>query len=283
MSAGQRGRALGIAPAFAWYVLLLLVPLAYIVLVSFCTPQSGWGFSLSFTLQNYQRLFEPAYLQVFGQSFVVATLATALTLLIGYPFAYFLTRIDHRWRLLALVAVELPFFVSSVIRIYGWEILLQSRGVINAALLAIGATREPLQLLYTDGAVLMGTIYTLLPLMVLPLYNSIEKIDGSLLEASRDLGASAWQAFLDVTVRNSTPGIVSGCLMVFVPSVGLFYVSDMLGGSQTVLLGNLVKSQFVESHDWPFGAALAVVMTVATIGLVALGKRLSKSDQIEVI
>lgn len=274
---------LGVVPAYLWFILLLIVPLLYILIVSFCTPLDGWGFSLTFTLQNYQRLADPMYVGIFGRSFIVATYTTLLTLLIGYPFAYFLSRVDRRWRLLALIAVELPFFVSSIIRIYGWNILLQTKGVINSLLLSLGIIHQPLTLLYTDGAVVVGTVYTLLPLMILPLYNSIEKIDPNYVAAARDLGASAWQAFLSVTVRNSVPGIISGCLMVFVPSIGLFYVSDMLGGSNSVLLGNLIKSQFVESHNWPFGAALAVVMCAVTLVLLALGRRLAGSDEIEVI
>lgn len=274
---------LGVVPAYLWFVLLLLVPLAYIVIISFCTPLAGWGFSFDFSLANYQRLADSLYAGIFAQSFVVAAYTTLLTLAIGYPFAYFLSRVSRRWRMLLLIAVELPFFVSSVIRIYGWNILLQSKGVINTFLLAIGVIDEPLSMLYTNGAVVVGTVYTLLPLMILPLYNSIEKIDPNYVAAARDLGANARQAFLTVTVRGSVPGIVSGCLMVFVPSIGLFYISDMLGGSNAVLLGNLIKSQFTESHNWPFGSALAVVMCVVTLALIALGRRVSKTDEIGVI
>lgn len=274
---------LGVIPAYLWFILLLIVPLAYILVVSFCTTQSGWGFSFTFTLDNYERLATPQYLRIFGESFLTAAYTTILTLGIGYPFAYFLSRVDRRWRMLLLIAVELPFFVSSVIRIYGWNILLQNKGVINSLLLALGVIKEPLSLLYTNGAVVVGTVYTLLPLMILPLYNSIEKIDPNYVAAARDLGADARQAFFTVTVRGSLPGIISGCLMVFVPSIGLFYISDMLGGSNAVLLGNLIKTQFTESHNWPFGSALAVVMCVVTLALIALGRRVSKSDEIGVI
>jgi spermidine/putrescine transport system permease protein len=270
-------------PAYAWFFILLLLPLVYIVVVSFCTVESSWGYSFTFTLDNYKRLFDASYAYIFGQSFLIAAISTVGILVIAYPFAYFLTKINQRWRLLALLAVVMPFIVSSVIRIYGWDILLQSKGIINTLLISLGIIDEPIQLLYTNGAVVLGTIYTLLPIMVLPLYNSLERIDPFLVQAARDLGASPAQAFLRVTLRESVPGIVSGCLLVFVPSIGLFYVSDMLGGSNTMLLGNLIKNQFIEMHNWPFGAALAVVMAVVTLLCIALAKRASGTDSIEVM
>lgn len=276
-------RAVGIVPSYAWFIFLLVAPLLFIVVVSFCTVQDTWGYSFAFTVENYLRMLDASYLQVFGQSFLVALVSTVGILLIAYPFAYLLTRISAKWKLLAMLLVIMPFIVSSVIRIYGWDILLQSKGVINTLLMALGVIDEPVQLLYTNGAVVLGTIYTLLPIMVLPLYNSIERIDPALLQAARDLGASPLQAFRDVTLRESLPGIVSGCLLVFVPSIGLFYVSDMLGGSNTMLLGNLVKNQFIEMHNWPFGAALAVVMALLTLACILVSKKLSGTDKIEVL
>ena len=275
-------RVAGVFPSYAWFVVLLVAPLVFIVVVSFCTVQDTWGYSFAFTAENYSRLLDDSYAQIFAQSFLVALVSTAGILAIGYPFAYFLTRIGDKWKLLAVILTILPFIVSSVIRIYGWEILLQSKGVINTLLINLHLIGEPVQLLYTNGAVVLGTVYTLLPVMVLPLYNSIERIDPALLQAARDLGASSFQAFRDVTLRESLPGIVSGCLLVFVPSIGLFYVSDMMGGSNTMLLGNLVKNQFVEMHNWPFGAALAVVMAVLTLACVLASKKLSGADRIEV-
>lgn len=273
----------GIFPSYSWFLVLLVAPLLFIVAVSFCTVQDTWGYSFAFTTENYLRLLDDSYAQIFGQSFLVALVSTVGILVIAYPFAYFLTRMSGQWKLLAVILTVLPFIVSSVIRIYGWDILLQSKGVINTFLLNLHVIEEPLQLLYTNGAVVLGTIYTLLPIMVLPLYNSIERIDPALLQAARDLGASPFQAFRDVTLRESLPGIVSGCLLVFVPSIGLFYVSDMLGGSNTMLLGNLVKNQFIEMHNWPFGAVLAVVMAVLTLLCILVSKKLSGTDRIEVL
>ncbi len=273
----------GVFPSYAWFIVLLVAPLFFIVVVSFCTVQDTWGYSFAFTVENYLRMLDDSYAQIFLQSFLVALISTVGILAIGYPFAYFLTRISDKWKLLAVILTILPFIVSSVIRIYGWEILLQSKGVINTFLINLNLIDEPIQLLYTNGAVVLGTIYTLLPVMVLPLYNSIERIDPMLLQAARDLGASPFQAFRDVTLRESLPGIISGCLLVFVPSIGLFYVSDMMGGSNTMLLGNLVKNQFIEMHNWPFGAALAVVMAILTLICVIASKKASGTDRIEVL
>ena len=274
---------IGIVPAYLWFVILLALPLLYIVVVSFCKTNGSWGILFEFTTENYSRMAEPMYLAIFARSFKTAVEATLLTLAIGYPYAYLMTRFGRAGRTVALLGVILPFVVSAVVRIHGWTLLLQNEGLVNQALQGLGLAKGTVSLLFTEGAVLVGIVNMLLPLMILPLYNSIERIDPSLVEAARDLGSNARQAFFCVTVRNSLPGILSGCLLVFVPSVGLFYISDMLGGANGMLLGNLIQNQFMQSHDWPFGAALAVVMTVAALALVALVRRFSHTDRIEVL
>ena len=271
----------GILPAYVWMILTFVLPLLYIVVISFCKKGENWGIVYEFTLENYRKILDPLYLQIIGKSFAVAFLTTAVTLLIGYPFAYLLAGLPKKTQRILLVFLVVPFWTNAVIRIYGWYIILQGKGVINTALSAFGL--PGFDMLYTNGAVELGTIYTLLPLMILPIYNAVEKIDKQLLEASRDLGADKFTVFRTVIWKLSLPGVISGCLMVFIPSIGFFYISDMMGGSNVVLLGNLIKSQFLEARNWPFGAALSVIMAFLSLLFIALYRKLTHGSRIEVI
>lgn len=271
----------GILPAYVWMILTFILPLLYIVIISFCKKGENWGIVYEFTLENYRKILDPLYLQIIGKSFAVAFLTTAVTLLIGYPFAYLLAGLSKKAQRILLVFLVVPFWTNAVIRIYGWYIILQGKGVINTALSAFGL--PGFDMLYTDGAVELGTIYTLLPLMILPIYNAVEKIDKQLLEASRDLGADKFTVFRTVIWKLSLPGVISGCLMVFIPSIGFFYISDMMGGSNIVLLGNLIKTQFLEARNWPFGAALSVIMALLSLLFIALYRKLTHGSRIEVI
>ena len=271
----------GILPAYVWMILTFILPLLYIVIISFCKRGENWGIVYEFTLENYRKILDPLYLQIIGKSFVVAFLTTAVTLLIGYPFAYLLAGLPKKTQRILLVFLVVPFWTNAVIRIYGWYIILQGKGVINTALSAFGL--PGFDMLYTDGAVELGTIYTLLPLMILPIYNAVEKIDRQLIEASRDLGADKFTVFRTVIWKLSLPGVISGCLMVFIPSIGFFYISDMMGGSNIVLLGNLIKTQFLEARNWPFGAALSVIMALLSLLFIALYRKLTHGSRIEVI
>ena len=271
----------GILPAYVWMILTFVLPLLYIVLISFCKKGENWGVIYQFTLENYRKILDPLYLGIIGKSFVVAFTTTAVTLLVGYPFACLLAGLSKKAQRILLVFLVVPFWTNAVIRIYGWYIILQGKGVINTALSRFGI--PGLDMLYTDGAVELGTIYTLLPLMILPIDNAVEKIDQQLIEASRDLGADKFTVFRTVIWKLSLPGVISGCLMVFIPSIGFFYISDMMGGSNVVLLGNLIKTQFLEARNWPFGAALSVVMAFLSLLLIALYRKLSHGSRIEVI
>lgn len=271
----------GILPAYVWMILTFILPLLYIVIISFCKKGENWGIIYQFTLENYQKILDPLYLQIIGKSFVVAFLTTAVTLLIGYPFAYMLAGLPQKTQRILLVFLVVPFWTNAVIRIYGWYIILQGKGVINTVLSAFGL--PGFDMLYTDGAVELGTIYTLLPLMILPIYNAVEKIDKQLIEASRDLGADKFTVFRTVIWKLSLPGVISGCLMVFIPSIGFFYISDMMGGSNIILLGNLIKTQFLEARNWPFGAALSVIMALLSLLFIALYRKLTHGSRIEVI
>ena len=174
--------------------------------------------------------------------------------------AYVLAGMPLKWRHVGLFLLILPFWTNSLIRIYAIKMLLGNKGLFNMILLALGLVDEPLQLLYTPFAIVFGSVYVLLPFMIMPIYSSVEKMDGRLLEAARDLGASSWQSFIRISLPLISPGIVAGCVMVFVPTMGSFYLADMLGGAKLLLVGNVIKTQFLVTRDWPFGSALSLLL-----------------------
>lgn len=277
-------RRLGFVPLLAptWLVLglLFLVPLALIFLISFARSDGSggvepiahlWDYVRSgAAFENYARSLQPRFLQTSWRSLWMAGLTTALCLLIGYPVAYFIAvRAAPRWRAPLLVLIVVPFWTSFLIRTYAWMTILRREGLINQALLALGAIDAPLDLLYNDFAVMVGLVYGELPFMVLPLYASLEKLDRSLLEAADDLGASPVGGFWRVTFPLSAPGVAAGTVLVFIPSLGQFVVSDVLGGAKTTLVGNLIHSQFAgtmgTAGDKPFGAAVAFELTAVVL------------------
>ncbi len=268
-------------PFLLWTVVFVAVPLLYILCMSFLKRAQTWGVVAEFSLDSYARMFTPTYLKVYAQSMWLAVLTTLFTLLIGYPFSYFVSRLPERRRSLVLLLVVVPFWTNSLVRIYGWMILLRSQGVINTLLIALGVIDTPLKLLYNFGAVLVGMIYALLPFMILSTYSAIEKLDPSLVEAARDLGAGRWRAFWTVTVPMTRAGIMAGCVLVFIPSVGLFFISDLLGGAKTMLLGNLIKNELLTARDWPMGAALSVVMMVMTLLVIGIYQKCSGERGLE--
>lgn len=256
---------ISIVPLSFWMIIFIALPLLYIIAMSFMQRGTDGGLVYSFTLSNYTRMKNPLYLKIFIDSLEIASVTTLLTLIFGYPFAYFASKISKRYRILVLMIIIIPFWTNSLIRAYGWMVLLRTDGLFNNILMSLHLIKEPLKMLYTYGAVLVGMVYTLFPFMVLPLYNSIEKLDKSYLEAAKDLGASRWTAFFTVTVPLTMPGIVSGTILVFIPSIGLFYIPDLMGGSKVMLIGNLIKNQFLVSRDWPFGAALSIMMIITAL------------------
>lgn len=264
-----------------WTTLFVALPLFYVVGVSFMERSGSWGVNAVFTLASYEKLLDPVYLNVFAQSMWLAFLTTALTLLIGYPFAYFTSRLSPKKRSFVMMLVMVPFWTNSLVRIYGWIILLRSQGVINNLLLSLGLIQTPLKLLYNFGSVLVGMTYALIPFMILTVYNSISKLDPSLIEAARDLGASGTRAFWTVTVPMTRGGILAGCVLVFVPSVGLFFISDLLGGAKTMLLGNLIKNELLTAHNFPLSAALSIVMLVMTLLVIVIYQRCTGTRGLE--
>ena len=262
-----RGRLLAL-PAVLWLLFFFLFPLVIVVLVSFMTRGSGGVIELPLTLTHYQRIFGPIYFPVFLNSIWIALLTTVICLLAGYPLAFYIsTRKSSRAQNVALFLVILPFWTNFLVRTYAWRILLGTEGTINESLMNLNLISEPLQLLNTRFAVLVGLVYGELPFMVLPIYTSVERFDFRLVEASHDLGANDWRAFWRVVFPLTLPGVIAGCILVFIPSIGAFITPDLLGGTQGIMIGNLINQQFHGTGNWPLGSAAAVVM----MGLVMIG------------
>jgi spermidine/putrescine transport system permease protein len=257
---------------------LLLLPCLLVLLVLFVLPQllvleaslgrrsSYGGVIPDWSLANYARALTPLYLRILARSFGLALATTGLCLLAAYPVAYWLAlKAPRRWRSGLLVLVILPFWTSFLVRMYAWIFLLRSEGLVNASLLALGL--PALNLLYNDFAVMLGQVYGELPFMILPLFASLEKLDRSLLEAAADLGAGPGRRFLRVTVPLTAPGIVAGCVLVAIPSLGAYLAPDLLGGARTVYIGTLIQSQFAVARDMPFGAALSFLLAMVVLAL----------------
>src|SRR5271154_785422 len=274
---GRRGavsrlRAIFIAPASVLMLVTLVVPSGIICVYSLMTRGAYGGVERPFTLENFGRLIDSLYGVIILRSFWIAGVATALCLVLGFPLALFIARAGNR-KNLYLALVILPFWTSFLIRIYAWMFLLRDTGLINTALLGLGVIRGPLPMLYNDGAVVLGLVYGFLPFMVLPLYATLERLDKNLLEAAADLGSRPWDALWRVTIPLSAPGIRAGAILVFVPCLGTFLTSDLLGGSKTILIGNLVQNQFTASRDWPFGAAASLALMLVAMALLLAARR----------
>lgn len=254
-----------ISPVTFWMILFFVFPLIFILVMSFAVRGLYGGVEYSFTLENYVRFFDPLYLNILWESILIAALTTVICLVFGYPFAYIVARAPRKYRNILLMLIVVPFWTNSLIRTYAWIVLLRTEGVINTVLLQLGVISEPFEMLYNTGAVMVGLAYTLFPFMVLPLYASIEKLDQNLLEAASDLGAKPWQTFAKVTLPLTMPGVVAGCLLVFIPTLGLFFIPDLMGGSKTMLIGNLIRNQFLTARDWPFGSAASVILMILTL------------------
>ncbi|EKO3432903.1 spermidine/putrescine ABC transporter permease PotB [Vibrio fluvialis] len=268
-----------------WLVLFVLLPNLMIIGTSFLTRDEANLIDLTFTFENYARLLDPLYAKVMMHSFYMAIVATILCLIIGYPFAYIVAKMPVKWRPIMLFLVIVPFWTNSLIRTYGLKIVLGTQGILNQALMGIGLIDSPLRLMYTETAVMIGLVYILLPFMILPLYSAIEKLDGTYIEAARDLGANKLQTLTKVILPLTMPGIIGGCLLVLLPALGMFYIADLLGGAKNLLIGNVIKSQVLNARDWPFGAATSIALTIAmAIMLYAYyraGKLLNKKVELD--
>ncbi|MBN2895366.1 MAG: ABC transporter permease subunit [Campylobacterales bacterium] len=259
-----------IALLFVWIVLFAFLPQIMVLIASVLSKGATDFILFEPTVQNYARLFDPIYLQIFVDSLVLASVTTLLCLIIAFPFAATLARAPKAWRPLLLILVIIPFWTSSLVRTYALIALLKTKGLINAALLFLGIIDAPLELMYTQVAVFIGMVYTLLPFMILPLYAALEKIDVRLIEAASDLGAGFWSRLMRITIPLSLSGIIAGSMLVFLPALGMFYIPDLLGGAKNLIIGSFIRNQFLTFRDWPFGAAASMLLSLMMLLMVAL-------------
>lgn len=258
-------------------LLLVAVPLIYVGVMSFCSIDQYYNVVFQFTTENYARLASADYMKIYGQSLLIAFVTTVICILVGYPFSWLIARTKNRYKKILYMLVIVPFWTNSLIRVYGWRTFLGTNGWLNTALQFLHLTDGPLDFLYNRGTTILGMVYCLLPFMILPLYTSIEKLDESLLEASADLGAKRTKTFLEVVLPLTSGGIFSGSIMIFIPCLGYFFISDILGGGNSDVIGNLIERQFQSGNNWPLGAALSIVLIVITLILVKLYQRMGGS------
>jgi spermidine/putrescine transport system permease protein len=270
----QLGSAFFVLPAVVWLGAFFLVPLFAILIVSLGTNDATGHIDLSvLNLQNYVQAVRPEYVPAFVNSLRYALLTTVLSILIGYPIAYWISRYGGRRKVLLLILVMLPFWTSYLIRTYAWMIILRDNGVLNSMLQAVGLTSEPIPMLNTDFSVVLGMTYGFLPFAILPLYVSIDRLDGNLVQAARDLYASGRSAFLHVTLPLTMPGIIAAALLTFIPAIGDYVTPDLLGGAQTTTIAKVVQVIFTSGRDWPYGSALGFLLMIVTLGGTLLALR----------
>jgi spermidine/putrescine transport system permease protein len=256
------------APTMLWLVLFLMLPLVVIFVYSFGSRGTYGDVVLGFSFENYLRAFNPTWLPIILRSFAFAATATIFTLLLGYPLAYFIAIYGGRRKNVYLILVMLPFWTSYLIRTYSWIVILRTQGVVNTVLESLHIISSPIEILNTPYSVILGLTYGFLPFMTLPLYASLERLDKSLIEASWDLGATRFWTLVKVTIPLSLPGIIAGTLLVFIPAVGDFVTPDLLGGPDTLMIGNVIQQQFLSARDWAYGSALSFsLMTILLLGI----------------
>ncbi len=274
-------RRFSIGLACLWLGVFALLPTVALLLVSFLDTTELYASIPLLTLRHYLELFDPVFLSILWETIRLAIFSTLLCLFLGYPFAYIIARSNSRIRPWLLLLVIIPFWTNSLIRTYALILMIGAQGMVNKILLFGGIINEPLQMMYTDFAVFIGLSYTLLPFMVLPLYSSIEKLDGTLIDAAKDLGASRIRAFWHITLPLTLPGIVGGCMLVFLPALGCFYVPEILGGSKNMLLGTFIKNQFLLTENLPLGSAASTILTFLLIAMALLYRFTNKRSRAE--
>ena len=270
-------------PVSLWMILFVTIPMLFIIFISFMTRGTFGGVEYTPTLTSYKTLADVIYLNVILKSLRVAVVTTAVCLLLGYPFAYYIARkpTDAASRLIMLLMI--PLWTNSLMRLNAWMLLFQTNGPVNKALLALGLVEKPVMFLYTDGLVLLGLITNFLPFAVLPMYSSIEKLQNAMLEASADLGAKPSTTFLRVTLPLTFPGIFSAVILTFIPALGTYTITDMLGGGKVLYIGNIIKNQFGTIRNWPLGAALSVLLLLITALLIFIYSRFASIEDMEVM
>jgi spermidine/putrescine transport system permease protein len=255
-----------IFPSLFWLIVFFAIPLIIVFVYSFLKRGPYGQVVWEFNLNNYARFFDPLYLKIFARSFKIAAITTAVSLLLGYPMAYWIATRPPKWRNILLLLLMIPYWTNFLVRTYAWILILRDSGLLNSLLMGWGLIAEPLPLFGTDLAIIIGLVYGWFPSMVLPLYAAIERLDFSLVEAAQDLYANELRAFARVVIPITMPGIVAGSILVFIPSLGAYVTPDLLGGAKSVMIGNVIQSQFLSVRDIPFGSAFSFVLMIIMLG-----------------
>jgi len=269
-----------LGPATLFLIVFFAIPLAIMVVTSFLAPGLYGGVEWEFYPHNFGRIlgfadpafeeFDPIYLAIFFRSVRIAIVTVIAALLVAYPAAFYISRLPDKWKNFCIFLITLPFFASLIVRLFVWVMILRPTGLLNETLMSLGIISRPLDMIYTDGAIVLGMVYVFLPFMFMPVYASIEKLDWRLVQASLDLGAGPVRTFFRIVLPLTTPGIAAGSVIVFIPALGNFVVPAVLGGAKVMMLGNLIEGQFLSARNWPFGSALAM-MVMAVMLLLLFG------------
>ena len=261
------------APVIIYSILLIFLPLLYVFIISFFKSDSYGGMIETVTLSNYIQLFNMVYIKIFLKSILIALVVTFICIVLSYPFVIAITHKSKLMQKVLMTLVMVPFFTNSLIRMYGWIVLLRKSGVINQTLISAGVIDSPLKLMYNNLGIIVGMVYTLIPFMILPLYGSVSSIEKSILEAANDLGANRIKRFFKIIVPQSKSALFNGSLMVFTPALGYFFIVDVLGGGKIMILGNLIKNQFLTARNWPFGASISVFLLLVTFLIIGIYRK----------
>lgn len=266
-----------LSPSLIWFLLFLIIPIGMITVISFTTNLGFGGILYEFSTEAYRLAFSSLYAKVLWHSFLWAFISTIICILIAYPFAYFIANAG-KWKNMLLLLVMIPFWTNLLVRLYSWVILLNEHGAINNILIKLGLISEPISMLYTPYAVIIGLIYGFLPFMILPIYASIEQLDKSYLEASEDLGANPIKTFFRVTLPLTLPGVIAGSLITFIPAISVFVVTDLLAGGRLLMVGNVIKDAFIVEMNWQLGAALSLLLMLLVLISILLFMRFSSKE-----
>lgn len=270
-----KGATLALLPLYLFTLIFVIGPFLLMLILSF-SPRDDWGYTVGFTLENYEMIFTGTYLNTFVTSLKLALLSTTAVILIGYPFGLCTALLPARFAKLFVSMQMIPYWVNSLLRLYGWIIIFRSNGLLDKLFMALRITKEPLKLLYTYPAVVVGMIYVLLPFMFMSVYQVSEKLDLSLVEAARDLGAGKIRTFWSVILPLTLPGLKTGIILTFIPSMGLFFIAHLLGGNKIVLVGSLIEELLMKAHNQPGAAALSVLLMLLTGAVCIVLMRKSK-------
>jgi spermidine/putrescine transport system permease protein len=255
---------------WSWLFLFALLPFCLIITSSFMSHSVDHLIGLPVTVANYLELIDPIYLRIFEKSVILAGLSTLICLLLGYPCAYAIARLQSKWKSFLVLLIIIPFWTSSLIRSYALIAIIKAKGILNTLLITLGIIHQPLSILFTNTAVIIGLVYNLLPFMILPILTNVERLDERLIDAARDLGANRMTTLRRVILPMTMPGIISGSILVFLPAMTLFYISDILGGAKSLLLGNLIQNQFLIAQNWPLGSAVSTMLTLLLAALILI-------------